>query len=94
MRICCRTRRPVCANLKNLRYSPSHCFDFDADDVSVLVFDDDVDLVVVSVPKVVELEMAAVPGGQLEQFGKHEGFKQRPKTTLVFLAIRPALSLT
>ena len=44
-------------------------FDFDANDVSLLVFDDDVDLVVVSVLKVVELEMAATPSRKLEEFG-------------------------
>lgn len=41
------------------------CLDFDADDVTARILDDDIDLVVVPVTEVKELEPLVVPAGEL-----------------------------
>jgi len=82
--------KPVSAGLRQFPHPGKiwrrHCgrrFDFDSNHVAAPVFDDNIDLVLILVPKVGKGASLIAPGGDFLQFAEHECFKNGSEGCLV-----------
>lgn len=69
--------------MKSLAVTVAAAFTFYADDLSLLIFDHDIDLSLILIAVMVEGEPLINPIRKFTQFRKHEGFQNRAENTAI-----------